>query len=277
MTGHFRGVLRPVKNYLALDKSKGCGTAKTVPHTLNGPLFFSQSLVAKCGLQGAHTGRNKIMVLDKEHYFEKYFNPECSCFIVELDSKISKLLSEVCDIEFLDEGTQPQDEGGHLEYNISGQTFAIRSDGSEYILLADKTIGYWTADGYVGRIADSLYDFIELIANCPHWDDYAFCRFNGVPPIQIYKDKALLEGFIAKNGARLNDYLLGQVDMNADRCRQLLTEALNVSLYTHDNIIEVVTKFYNSATRQPNFAAIYTEDDGSQHPTSGTVLSDICD
>ena len=54
---------------------------------------------------------------------------------------LSDLLHDVCDVEILSEMTVPQDEGGHLTYNISGKTFAKEGSGSEYILLEDGSIG----------------------------------------------------------------------------------------------------------------------------------------
>ena len=54
-------------------------------------------------------------------------------------------------------------------------TFAKEKSGSEYILLEDDSIGYWGSEGKVGRIADNLKDFFELIVNCPYWIDYLDC------------------------------------------------------------------------------------------------------
>ena len=85
---------------------------------------------------------------------------------------LSDLLHDVCDVEILSEMTVPQDEGGHLTYNISGKTFAKEGSGSEYILLEDGSIGYWGSEGECGRIADSLEDFFEFVVNCPYWKDY---------------------------------------------------------------------------------------------------------
>ena len=40
------------------------------------------------------------------------------------DRALSDLLSDVCDVEILPEFREPQDEDGHLTYNIPGKTFA---------------------------------------------------------------------------------------------------------------------------------------------------------
>ena len=63
------------------------------------------------------------------------------------DSNLSDLLCDVCDIELLPEFKTPEDESGHLTYNISGKTFAKEGNGSEYILLEDGSIGFWGSEG----------------------------------------------------------------------------------------------------------------------------------
>ena len=40
------------------------------------------------------------------------------------DHDLSDLLCDVCDIEVFPEDKTPEDEGGHLAYNIPGKTFA---------------------------------------------------------------------------------------------------------------------------------------------------------
>ena len=92
--------------------------------------------------------------------------------ILREDSDLSDLLCDVCDVEILPEFKTPEDECGHLTYNISGKTFARAGSGSEYILLEDGSIGFWGSEGACGRIADSLQDFFEFVINCPYWQDY---------------------------------------------------------------------------------------------------------
>ena len=92
--------------------------------------------------------------------------------ILREDSDLSDLLCDVCDIEILPEFKKPQDEFGHLTYNISGQTFAKAGSGSEYILLEDGSVGFWGSEGECGRIADNLKEFFEFMINCPYWLDY---------------------------------------------------------------------------------------------------------
>ena len=58
------------------------------------------------------------------------------------DSDLSDLLCDVCDIEVLSEFKIPEDEFGHLPYNIAGKTFARTGSGSKYILLEDGSIEF---------------------------------------------------------------------------------------------------------------------------------------
>jgi len=90
------------------------------------------------------------------------------------DKDLSELLCDVCDIDIFPDFRTPQDEGGHLTFNISGKTFAGAGSGSEYILLEDGSVGYWGSEGECGRIADSLKDFFEFVINCPYWQDYLY-------------------------------------------------------------------------------------------------------
>ena len=55
------------------------------------------------------------------------------------DSNLSDLLCDVCDIELLPEFKTPEDESGHLTYNISGKTFA--KEGND--LDMEVNIFYW--------------------------------------------------------------------------------------------------------------------------------------
>lgn len=59
------------------------------------------------------------------------------------DHDLSDLLCDVCDIEIFPEFKRPQDECGHLAYNLCGKTFAGAGSGDEYILLEDGSIGFW--------------------------------------------------------------------------------------------------------------------------------------
>ena len=107
------------------------------------------------------------------------------------DQDLADLLCDVCDVEILPEFQTPQDEGGHLTYNLSGKTFARAGSGSEYILLEDGSIGFWGSEGECGRIADNLKEFFEFMINCPYWEDYL--------DEDEYKDRKELAEFAKKS------------------------------------------------------------------------------
>ncbi|MDE6732618.1 MAG: hypothetical protein K2J77_07055 [Oscillospiraceae bacterium] len=100
---------------------------------------------------------------------------------------MSDILCDVCDVEILREFKTPEDEFGHLTYNISGKTFARSGDRSEYILLEDGSIGFWGSEGACGRIAENLQDFFEFVIICPYWEDYL--------DVDKYQDPEELERF----------------------------------------------------------------------------------
>jgi len=82
--------------------------------------------------------------------------------ILREDNNLSDLLRVVCDVEILPQFRTPEDECGHLAYNIPGKTFARAGSGSEYILLEDGSIGFWGSEGACGRIADNSQVFLYL-------------------------------------------------------------------------------------------------------------------
>lgn len=53
------------------------------------------------------------------------------------DCNLLALLSTACDVEILPMSKAPENEFGHLTYNIPGTTFAQAGSGSEYILLEE--------------------------------------------------------------------------------------------------------------------------------------------
>ena len=67
------------------------------------------------------------------------------------DYNLLALLSSICDVEILPKFRTPENESGHLTYNIPGKTFAEAGSGSEYILLEDGSIGVWGSEGPSGR------------------------------------------------------------------------------------------------------------------------------
>lgn len=170
------------------------------------------------------------------------------------DQDLADLLSDVCDVEILPEFQAPEDEFGHLTYNISGKTFARAASGSEYILLEDGSVGYWGSEGGGGRIADNLRDFFEFMICCPYWQDYLW---EGA-----YEDRESL-GEYAKEV--LGEYVEQAKEDGFDvlKARQELADRMGIGKMA--DVVDILMRFHDCTRREPRFIQTYTENDGSTH------------
>lgn len=181
--------------------------------------------------------------------------------MLQEDRNISDLLYDVCDVEILSECKPPQDEGGHLTYNLSGKTFAKARSGSEYILLEDGSIGYWGSEGECGRIADNLEEFFELMINCPYWLDY-ICE-------EEYQDREELSEF-AKEIFEEHEENAKEDEFDLRGAQQELADSLGIEIQA--DVAEILMRFYHCAKREPRFVQTYTENDGSIHSSTGSLF-----
>lgn len=178
------------------------------------------------------------------------------------DDGLSDLLCDVCDIEILPEFQTPEDEFGHLSYNISGKTFARAGCGSEYILLEDGSIGFWGSEGACGRIADNLQEFFEFVVNCPYWQDYL--------DEEEYQDREELKEYARE--------VYGEhVENEADLCGFDLPGAQRelagrMGLEKKTDAADLLMRFYDCTKREPRFVSTYKEDDGSTHSGTGSLF-----
>ena len=177
------------------------------------------------------------------------------------EEELADLLSDVCDVEIFPEERPPEDEGGHLAYSISGRAFARAGSGSEYILLEDGSIGFWGSEGACGRIADSLEEFFEFMVNCPYWMDYL--------EEDEYQDREALGEFAEEVFAEhVED--AGDIDFDLPEAQRELAERLGIEKKA--DVVDLLMRFYRSATREPRLIATYTEEDGSSHSGTGSVF-----
>lgn len=177
------------------------------------------------------------------------------------DSALADLLCEVSGVEVLSEFKTPQDEGGHISYNISGKTFAREKSGSEYILLEDGSVGYWGSEGASGRIADNLGDFLELVIFFPYWKDYIYegaCQ-----------DKELLDEYVEDV---LEEHAKEDEEYWPDflEARQELARRLGIRITA--DISDILVRFYGCTEQKPRLILTYTEDDGSVHRGTGSLF-----
>lgn len=174
------------------------------------------------------------------------------------DNDLSDLLYDVCDVEILPEFKTPEDERGHITYNISGKTFARDGSGSEYILLEDGSIGFWGSEGECGRIADNLQDFFEFMINCPYWQDYL--------DEHEYENRDVL-GEFAK---RVYEEYINSCDFDVPEAQQELTDRLEIEKKA--DVVDILMRFYHCTRREPRFVSTYTENDGSTHSGIGSLF-----
>lgn len=177
------------------------------------------------------------------------------------DCDLSDLLYDVCDVEILSEFRAPENECGHLTYNITGKTFAKAGSGSEYILLEDGSVGYWGSEGECGRIADSLNDFFELMINCPYWLDY-LCE-------EEYQERETLSEFAKEI---FEEHVENAQEDEFDLCEAQQELADRLGLEIKAEITEILMRFYHCTKREPRFIATYTENDGSMHSGTGSLF-----
>lgn len=177
------------------------------------------------------------------------------------DSDLADLLSDVCDVEIFPEFQVPQDEFGHIVYNISGKTFAREKSGSEFILLEDGSIGYWGSEGRCGRIADNIQEFFEFMVNCPRWTDYLW---EGA-----YEDEEELREFAEEIYEEHMDDAQDLSDFDLPEAQQELADRLEIE---KKDIVDILMRFYHSAKREPRFTFTYTENDKTTHSGTGSVF-----
>lgn len=177
------------------------------------------------------------------------------------DHALSDLLRDVCDVEILSEFKTPEDEGGHLTYNISGKTFARAGSGSEYILLEDGSIGFWGSEGECGRIADNLEYFFEFMVNCPYWFDYL--------DEGEYQDRGELHAFAKEIFA---EHMENAKDIGFDLPEAQQELAARFGTEKRADVTDLLIRFYHCAKREPRFISTYTENDGSTHSGTGSLL-----
>lgn len=178
------------------------------------------------------------------------------------DNDLSDLLCDVCDIEIFPEFKIPQDESGHLTYNIPGKTFARAGSGSEYILLEDGSIGFWGSEGACGRIAENLQDFFEFVINCPYWQDYL--------DEDEYQNQEDLSEFAREVYEEHMENAADLCDFDLPEAQQELANRMGIEIKA--DVVDILMRFYYCTKREPRFVSTYTENDGSTHSGTGSLF-----
>lgn len=177
------------------------------------------------------------------------------------NADLSDLLCDVCDVEILPAFQTPEDEDGHLVYNLPGRTFAREGSGSEYILLEDGSVGYWGSEGACGRIAEDLGAFFEFMIHCPCWKDYL--------DAEEYQDAEELREFAQEVFEEYEENCREDgFDLRA--AQRELADSLGIEMQA--DAAEILMRFYRCAVREPRLVGTYTEKDGSVHSGTGSVF-----
>jgi len=170
------------------------------------------------------------------------------------NNELAEKIRLKCDIELYPELQKPDDIDGQITWNIDGKAFGIDGSGGEFVLLSDGTIGFNSSEGETGRIAENIKELFSLLVNCP-------CFFDFLMP-DIYKDKILLKKYADKIEKEYREEFSDITDYDWDKLKREIASELDLPV--DDNIAEnTLVKFYEVATREPQYQSTYHEDDGS--------------
>jgi len=143
---------------------------------------------------------------------------------------------------------------GQITWNIDGKAFGVDGSGGEFILLSDGTIRFNSSEGETGRIAENMKELFSLLVNCPCFFDFLM--------IDLYKDKILLKKYADKIEKEYREEFSDITDYDWDKLKREIASELDLPV--DDNIAEnTLVKFYEVATREPQYQSTYHEDDGS--------------
>ncbi len=170
------------------------------------------------------------------------------------NSELAEKIRIKCDIELYPQLQKQDDMDGQITWNIDGKAFGVDGSGGEFVLLSDGTIGFNSSEGETGRIAENIKELFSLLVNCP-------CFFDFLMP-DIYKDKILLKKYADKIEKEYREEFSEITDYDWDKLKREIASELDLPV--DDNIAEnTLVKFYEVATREPQYQSTYHEDDGS--------------
>ena len=170
------------------------------------------------------------------------------------NSELAEKIRLKCDIDLYPQLQKQDDMDGQITWNIDGKAFGVDGSGGEFVLLSDGTIGFNSSEGETGRIAENMKELFSLLVNCPCFHDFL------MP--DIYKDKILLKKYADKIEKEYREEFSDITDYDWDKLKREIASELDLPV--DDNIAEnTLVKFYEVATREPQYQSTYHEDDGS--------------
>ncbi|HBJ2621311.1 hypothetical protein [Clostridium sp. ZBS3] len=171
------------------------------------------------------------------------------------NKELADKINYKCDIIIYPEMRKQEDADGHITWNIDGMAFGADASGGEFVLLSDGTIGFNSSEGETSRIAENMTELFELLINCPCFMDFLVD--------DIYKDDILLRKYAEaiESEYKYDFNSIGIYDW--DIVKEEISKELGLGV---DNFIyyNTLKKFYNTATREPQYKYIFKENDGTK-------------
>lgn len=188
---------------------------------------------------------------------------EMNVYSIVQKEKLAPILEQVFEIIFQKEYKEPYDEDGHMEFSMEGKVFATNGAGGEFILLEDGTIGYNSGHGCMGRIAENMQEFLELIINCPYWEEFVNEKeYMSIERLRNFSNRTL-NNFI-------QDMMEGNIIVVDEQKR--VANCLNIKLY-EDIAQDILMRLYITAKRTPFYKGVYTEENGEKNCIDGCVFT----
>ena len=164
--------------------------------------------------------------------------------IIKNDDSLVKNFKHFFDIELLE--NKQVFSGGSSKYNIEGTIiFMSSSDSSnnfKYILLDDNSVAFCDADyGTGGRIAESINEFFEMLISIPEWKKFTY--------LGLYRDDKLLNKYIKKVESKSK--------YRSSEYKEFQNELFKKLSINFIDKIQLLKKFYFSATREPKWTVTY--------------------
>ena len=175
--------------------------------------------------------------------------------IVKNSPTIRDALDTYCDVIFMHAITGDsdlRDEIPDTEWSVEWDgVFASDASGSEFIRLADGSVGFASSEGQADRIAENADDFLRLLIFCPFW-----CDLTGVRSLSWLDDRNNFCDESEKEYAE--DY--------PDYKEKQMTLAAAFGITDAPSALECAEKMYAASVREPRFFGVF-HDDGEEYTT----------
>lgn len=175
--------------------------------------------------------------------------------ILHEDPDLADEFDSIFDFFLLDDLSPRDDADGRVTFSLPGMAFARDGSGGEYHLLEDGSIGYYSSEGKVGRLAESMDDFFSLLVSCICWHDCCDAT--------QYVDSKTLEEY----GQKQRNINLEDIDIEI--WHQF---SGTFGIATDKELAPILERFRKATQRQPLYQCVYHEDDDSLTESYGLMF-----